>query len=416
MLGAEYVLLFFILSHTVFAIKPNDPYFYKQWACYNDGTFKFNNELIATSGADMGMLKTWDIKQGDSAIIVAILDSGLKFDHPEFANRIWKNIKEIPANGKDDDNNGFIDNTIGWDFGDNDNNPADEIGHGTAIAGIVAANANNGIGVAGIDWYCKLMVCKVTDSIGAIPSSRVAKAIQYATLNGANVIVMALGNYQKSGIAESSAVSEAYKKNIVIVAGSGNDNKDSIFYPAALEESICVGSTDPNDKRSIPFIDGEAGSNYGPELDIVAPGNGIIIIDINTPNEYKSFVGGTSSATTQVAGVVSLLLAQDKTRTPERIKNILYKTADDQIGDPSEDTQGWDKYYGWGRVNAHKALTYQENHVVNNFYTVRKNSLQKTMLVVAPKTGLALVSVRKNGVANYYNVYGQKVNASALLK
>ena len=126
--------------------------------------------------------------KGDSSVIVAILDSGCKMDHPELAGRLWKNEREIPGNNIDDDNNGYIDDVYGWDFINDDNDPTDDNGHGTALAGIIGANWNNGIGFAGVNPHVKIMVIKVLDSFGIGNTSLNAKGIEYAVKLKAKII------------------------------------------------------------------------------------------------------------------------------------------------------------------------------------------------------------------------------------
>ena len=130
--------------------------------------------------ADIDMPEAWEIEKGDSSVIIAILDSGCKMDHPELAGRIWRNEAEIPGNGIDDDNNGFIDDVNGWDFINNDNDPTDDHGHGTAIAGTIGANYNNEIGFAGVNPNAKIMVIKVLDSLKSGNTELAVRGIEYA--------------------------------------------------------------------------------------------------------------------------------------------------------------------------------------------------------------------------------------------
>lgn len=127
---------------------PNDDLFANlQWGLHNDGTFNSNS----VADADIDMDNGWSITKGDSSIIVGILDSGTKLDHPEFAGRIWNNSAET-LNGSDDDNNGYIDDLVGWDFANNDNDPTDDHGHGTNVSGIIGANGDNNLGYSGVDF------------------------------------------------------------------------------------------------------------------------------------------------------------------------------------------------------------------------------------------------------------------------
>lgn len=332
---------------------PNDDLYYQQWSLFNDGSFA---DQPATPGADISMEEAWEIQTGDSNIVVAVLDTGVKIDHPEFDGRIWENPNEIFSNGSDDDANGYIDDNNGWDFTNNTNFLLDINGHGTNVAGIIAANANNIIGYAGIDWNCKIMTCKVLGLDGTGLLSWSIDAIYYAVDNGANVINMSLGNDSFSSPYQV-AVNYAKNNNVVIVASSGNDNNFGISYPARYSNSIAVGSTDADDERSVPFFGvSGSGSNYGSNLDIVAPGGFIYGLDYNSNSNYSNYYGGTSQAAPHVSGVVSLLYAQNPFITFNEVRTILRNTSDDLVGSSAEDITGFDIYHGYGRLNAFRAL------------------------------------------------------------
>lgn len=332
---------------------PNDQYFSRQWALSNNGTFTLSQ---ATPGADIKMKSAWDIEQGDTNIVVAIIDSGNKLDHPEFSGRIWTNKNEIPNNLIDDDLNGYVDDFYGWDFVNSDNMPTDDLGHGTCVAGIIGANANNSIGYAGVDWNCKLMNLKVLNASNTGYYSAFADAVYYAVHQGAKVINMSLGGSSVS-TTFSNAVNYALENGVTVVACMMNTNSSVSFYPAAYPGVIAVGSTNSNDKRSVPFFwSTSSGSNYGNHISVVAPGNYIYAINHLSNTNYNTYWGGTSQATPYVAGLASLLLSQNKSRNPAQIKSIIETTAEDKVGDPLEDITGWDPYYGHGRINAYQAL------------------------------------------------------------
>lgn len=332
---------------------PNDQYFNRQWGLKNDGSFSLS---AAIAGADIEMEEGWALEKGDSSIIVGIIDSGGKLDHPDLQGRIWKNYDEIPGNGIDEGNNGFIDDFQSWDFAYNDNNPADDYGHGTNVAGIIGAKANNSTGYAGVDWNCKLMILKALNSENWGYYSWWSDAIHYAVDNGAKVINMSLGGTGASTTL-NDAVNYALNKNVTIIVCMMNTNSNTVFYPAAYPGVIAVGSTNPDDKRSHPFFwNPSSGSNYGSHISVVAPGNYIYGLDYQSNSEYSYYWGGTSQATPLVCGLAALILAQDPGMTPAQIKTLIQSTVEDQVGDPSEDTPGWDQYYGYGRINAHNAL------------------------------------------------------------
>jgi thermitase len=333
---------------------PNDQNYYRQWGLKNNGTF---SQSTAIAGADIDMENAWNIEQGDSSTIVGIIDSGNKLDHPEFSGRIWLNYDEIPNNGLDDDNNGYIDDIKGWDFANNDNNPTDDYGHGTNVAGIIGANANNTIGFAGVDWNCKLMILKGLDNNNSGFYSWWSSAIYYAVDNGAKVINMSLGGISNSTTLQA-AVNYALNNNVVVVVSMMNANSNAPFYPAAFPGVIAVGSTNANDNRTNPFFwSATSGSCYGSHISVVAPGNFIYGLDYQSNTNFNNYWGGTSQAAPHVAGLAALLLAQDSTRTPTQIKSIIESTSEDQVGNPIEDILGWDQYYGYGRINAFNALS-----------------------------------------------------------
>ena len=331
---------------------PNDTYFSRQYGLYNDGTF---SQSPATNDADIDMDLGWDIEQGDQSIIVAILDSGTKLDHPEFNGRLWINSNET-INGIDDDNNGYIDDINGWDFANNDNNPTDDHGHGTNVTGIIGANVNNNLGYSGVDQNCKLMIGKILDQNNSGYYSWWTDAIYYAVDNGAKIINMSVGG---SGYSNSmkDAIDYAYNNGVTVVACMMNENNNTTFYPAGYQNTIAVGSTNPNDERSAPFFWSlTSGSNYGNHIDVVAPGNYIYGLNYQSNTNYNGYWGGTSQAAPLVAGISSLLLAQNPNRTPDDIRSIIRNTAEDQVGNTSEDIVGYDNYYGYGRINAYQAL------------------------------------------------------------
>jgi len=334
---------------------PNDEHYYnRQWQHYNDGTFPLSN---STADADMDTDLAWDVTQGDPNIIVAIIDSGIKMDHPEFAGREWINTDEV-LDGTDTDNNGYIDDlNWGWNFVENNNMPIDDNRHGTGVAGLALANGNNGIGYAGINWNSKIMVCKVLASNGGSNVAWWADAIYYAVDNGANVINMSLGSPSPNALLEE-AVNYAYDHNVSISCSIGNGNSDSIRYPSGYENTFAIGATDPDDTRSVLFDwdDPAGGSNYGPHLDFVAPGNYGYFLDYQSDTNYELHSGGTSLAAPQVTGVISLLLSINPNLTVEDIRATLIASSEDEVGD-SEDTAGWDQYYGHGRINAYNAVT-----------------------------------------------------------
>jgi len=271
---------------------PNDP-------LYQDGSQWYLDAINAPAA--------WDSVTGDTTQIIAIIDTGVDWDHPDLDDNIWTNWNEIPNNGIDDDNNGFIDDTRGWDYINNDNDPNDDNSHGTHVAGIAAAEGNNGIGMCGVAWNALIMPVKMLQSSGSGNSSDFASAIEYASDNGATILNMSLGSYGNSGTVENALIN-AYV-NSVLVAAAGNDGlcicSDCIpcgnMYPAAYPFVLgvkCEGgfsNTDPS--GSIDFTYPSA-VNY----EVSAPG---VSIMSTIPNGYRSY-NGTSMAAPIVSGICAL--------------------------------------------------------------------------------------------------------------
>jgi subtilisin family serine protease len=341
---------------------PNDVNFSNQWSLHNTGqVISFQRFLgkipikvhfSGTPDADIDAPEAWEIETGNPDVVIAIVDSGIDYTHPDLTANIWNNTDEIPGNGIDDDTNGFIDDVMGWDFAYHDSDPKDELGHGTLCAGIAGAVTNNDIGMAGVCWNCSIMPVQVWNETGWGYWDDVAAAIKYAADNGADVISMSFGDYESQNII-LDAVNYAYDKGVVLCAAAGNDNKGTEFYPAAYENVTAVAMTDPKDKRvhDNPW----SGSNYGEWVDIAAPG-GLIYSTMPTyhvtmNDEYLvqnyDFVLGTSFATPMVAGVAALLLSKDPSLSPNEVKSLLCKNVDPYYSN---------KYIGTGRLNAYKVL------------------------------------------------------------
>ena len=333
-------------GHGYLQTTPNDQFYLsRQWSHSNNGTFTLSPSII---NADIDTDLAWDISQGDPNLIVAVLDSGLKLDHPEFSGRI----------------------VAGYDFVNSDSDPTDDHGHGTNVAGIALAKGNNAIGYAGVNWNSKIMICKVLDNVNSGLYSWWADAIYFAVDNGAKVINLSAGGNGASTLL-LNAINYAYNNNVSVVVSTGNQNS-TIQYPAKYTNAIAVGSTNSNDKRSNPFFwSATSGSNYGAELDFVAPGNYIYGLNHLSNTDYSYYWGGTSQAAPHLTGLISLLLSLKPSLTVNQIRLILQQSSEDQVGD-SFDILGWDQYYGFGRINAFTAIS---NPLLSNteYYTESKN-------------------------------------------
>jgi len=337
---------------------PNDTFFNRQWGLVNEGTMTGIGSVIADADVDMEL--AWNIQTGDPNMIIAVSDSGLKVNHPDIAARIWINTGEIPNNGIDDDSNGLIDDINGWDWVNNDNNPTDDHGHGTNCTGIIGAIANNNNLFAGVNWNSKIMPLKVLNNSNSGSYSNMVNSIYYAVDQGAKVVSMSIGGSASSTLLTDS-IEYANNNNVILFFCMMNFNNSVSYYPARYSLSysnvVAVGSTNPDDSRTAPFFwSATSGSNYGTHINVVAPGNFIYGLNHLSNTDSNSYWGGTSQATPLVAGIASLMLAQNPSLTPLQLRTILQNTSQDQVGDAAEDAVGFDQYMGYGRVNAFAAL------------------------------------------------------------
>ncbi len=337
---------------------PNDTFFNKQWGLVNDGTMTGIGSVAVNADVDMDL--AWNIQTGDPNMIIAVSDTGLKMNHPDIASRIWVNTDEIPDNGIDDDSNGYIDDVNGWDWANSDNNPTDDQGHGTNCTGIIGAIANNNNLFSGVNWNSKIMPLKVLAASNNGSYSDMANSIFYAVDNGAKIVSMSIGGTTASSVIANS-IDYANLNNVMLFFCMMNTNNSVSYYPARyslnFSNVVAVGSTNPDDTRTAPFFwSATSGSNYGSHINVVAPGNYIYGLNHTNNTNSTTYWGGTSQATPLVAGIASLLFAQNPSLTPLQVRTILQNTAVDEIGVSSEDLPGFDHYMGYGRVNAHAAL------------------------------------------------------------
>ncbi|MEG4034939.1 S8 family serine peptidase [Microcoleus sp. S36b_A4] len=267
--------------------------------------------------------EVWNQNITGNGIVVAVVDSGVDYTHPDLDDNIWRNAGEIAGNGIDDERNGYIDDIRGWDFVASDNNPMDLDfdGHGTHIAGAIAAERND-FGITGVAPNAKIMPVRVLDTFGYGELNNVAAGIRYAADNGANVINLSLGNEFYPSNVVNNAIEYANNKGSVVVIAAGNSGFSQPDYPARNADrlGIAVGSIDINGR--MPDTSNRAGSTA---LDyVVAPG-----VDIYSTTPYRTYdtLTGTSMATPQVAGVAALVLSANPTLTPAQVEQILTTTA-----------------------------------------------------------------------------------------
>ncbi|MCK6561954.1 S8 family serine peptidase [bacterium] len=314
---------------------PNDPSYPSQWHYNNTG------QTGGTPDADIDAPEAWDIETGDAGVIVSDLDTGQDLDHPDLAANIWVNTGEIAGNGLDDDGNGYIDDTKGWDFSNNDNNPDDYDGHGTHTAGTVAAVTNNGLGVAGVAFDSKIMPCKIFPNAF---DDVIANAFTYAADNGSFISTNSWGGGGQSNLIEDAIDYFLATTNGVVVFAAGNDNSSNpaIGYPGSYPPVIAVAATNHNDVKA-------SFSNYGTWVDISAPGVSVLSTLIGG---YGS-LSGTSMACPHVAGVAALVAAANPGMSGADIRTQIEGTADniDALN------PGFAGLLGSGRVNAYQALT-----------------------------------------------------------
>jgi hypothetical protein len=267
--------------------------------------------------------EVWNQNITGNGIVVAVIDTGVDYNHLDLDSNIWQNPGEIADNGIDDDRNGFIDDIRGWDFVYNDNYPMDLdlYGHGTHIAGLIAAERND-FGITGVAYNAKIMPVRVIDNFRDADTDNVAAGIRYAADNGANVINLSLGNEFYPSQDENDAIEYANNKGSVVVIAAGNSGFSQPDYPARSADrwGIAVGSIDINGRMA--DTSNSAGStplNY-----VVAPG---VDIYSTTPYDTYDFLTGTSMATPHVAGVAALVLNINPTLTPGQVEYILTTTA-----------------------------------------------------------------------------------------
>lgn len=300
---------------------PNDPMLENQYAILNDG--QTVGGVPGLVGADVGVAQAWGLQRGSAQVRVAVIDSGVSKTHPDLASKLDDGM-----------------NVTGGPLGDTD---APFNTHGTHIAGIIGASTNNGQGVVGISWGSRIVPVKAANPIGFTSDVWLAEGLVWAADTDVDVAVLSFGLGAPSDVL-ADAVRYAYERGVVIVASAGNTGTRGVLYPAAYPEAIAVGATDNTDTLA-------SFSSFGPEVELVAPGVNIfstrhLAFD---PHTY-GFESGTSMSTPIVAGIAALMRSADPDISVDEVRATLARTSRD-FGQ-----FGRDELYGFGRVNAHRAL------------------------------------------------------------
>ena len=312
---------------------PNDPSFSSLWGFHNTG------QTGGTADADIDAVEAWDIRTDASSVVVAVIDTGIDYTHPDLVDNMWVNPGEIAGDGVDNDGNGYIDDIYGYDFINNDADPMDDHSHGTHVAGTIGAQGDNGVGVAGVAWDVQLMALKFLGASGGGSTSGAIAAVNYAANNGADI---ANNSWGGGGFNSSlqNAINNFANNGGIFTAAAGNhggNNDNGGFYPANYNNVISVAAS--------THTDAKAGfSGYGVNtVDIAAPGTSIL--STVPGNGYASY-NGTSMATPVVSGAFAILAAEYPDDTNQELIDRMMQAADPVLTE----------YTTYGRLNLNAAL------------------------------------------------------------
>ena len=317
---------------------PNDPQFSSMYGLNNTG------QTGGTIDADIDAPEAWNINTGTGRTIVAVIDTGVDYNHQDLAANMWHNLGETPGDGIDNDGNGYVDDIYGYDFANNDADPMDDNGHGTHVSGTIGAVGNNGIGTTGVNWNTRIMALKFLDASGSGSTSSAISALNYAVRMGANISNNSWGGGGSSSLL-SQAISNARNAGHIFVAAAGNsglNNDATPNYPSNydFDNVVAVAATDNKDVLA-------SFSNYGATtVDIAAPGVGILS---TLPGNTDGTLSGTSMATPHVSGALSLIWDQNPTFTYQQVIAKLYSSVDKIAGLNGKVATG-------GRLNIGNAL------------------------------------------------------------
>lgn len=327
-------------QYTVMDVEvPNDSKFSKQWGLKNDGFQTFStgdgDSVQSTAGVDIDAVEAWNTFRSKKEVVVAVIDTGVDYKHEDLKDAMWKNPGEIAGNGKDDDGNGYVDDVYGWDFYHNDKSvcaygsngkalSTDNDNHGTHCAGIIAATANNKVGIAGVASNVNVKIMAIKALGGANRGTTTAtliKSIKYAMAMKADIINASWGGGVSNK--DDTALKKIIRRSgVLFVAAAGNSGKNNdqeLCYPACystqLSNVISVGSVDCDGSMS-------SFSNYGTSVDILAPGSQIYSTKVGA----YGYMSGTSMAAPMVAGVAAMLYAGKESTYPKEVKNTILST------------------------------------------------------------------------------------------
>jgi len=348
-------LLFFLSSFPAQAYLPSDP-MYTQQRVYFDY---------------LNLPAAWDIARGDK-VVVAVLDSGVDINNPDLQFNIWKNVDEVDGDVVDNDHNGYVDDISGWDFVDNDNDPSPvasegydklSLNHGTALAGIIGAVANNGIGLTGIAFNSKIMPIRILQSDGEGLVSSLVEAINYAVNNGADIINLSLVGFEKSTALEN-AITQANKNGVLVVAASGNAESGKVARNLDIEPAypVCYGTGQTNTVLGVTSIDlhdkKSSFANYGSScVDLSALGEDLISLAyynqaLGLDNYYSYNWYGTSFSTAVVSGLAALIKSKNLSLSATDLTNLIINNTEN-IDNLNHKFAG---QLGTGKINIIKSL------------------------------------------------------------